>query len=130
MKAIVTKQFGNPPEMTIAERPKPTHRKGFTLIRMHSATINQLSNTIRQGGHPGGDRGIRAGCAAQVFLSSCTAIPVQSTASTAWRRRGYLPLMYLPSVLTGEGKLDQLMNDRYPSIRPTTVREYVAKEGL
>jgi nucleoside-diphosphate-sugar epimerase len=42
----------------------------------------------------------------------------------------YLPLMYLRSVLNGEGKLDSLMNDRYPSIRPTTVREYVAKEGL
>ncbi|MFY0567902.1 NmrA family NAD(P)-binding protein [Archangium lansingense] len=42
----------------------------------------------------------------------------------------YLPLMYLRSILTGEGKLEQLMNDRYPSIRPTTVREYVAKEGL
>jgi len=42
----------------------------------------------------------------------------------------YLPLMYLRSMLTGEGKLDALMNDRYPSIRPTTVREYVAKEGL
>jgi nucleoside-diphosphate-sugar epimerase len=42
----------------------------------------------------------------------------------------YLPLMYLRSLLTGEGKLEQLMNDRYPSIRPTPVREYVAKEGL
>ncbi|ATB28288.1 NmrA family NAD(P)-binding protein [Melittangium boletus] len=42
----------------------------------------------------------------------------------------YLPLMYLRSVLSGEGKLDELMNDRYPSIKPTTVRAYVAKEGL
>lgn len=42
----------------------------------------------------------------------------------------WLPLMYYRSMLTGEGKLDELMNDRYPSIRPTTVREYVAKEGL
>jgi len=42
----------------------------------------------------------------------------------------YLPLMYLRSMLTGEGKLETLMNDRYPSIRPTTVSEYVAKEGL
>lgn len=42
----------------------------------------------------------------------------------------YLPLMYLRSMMTGEGKLEQLMNDHYPSIRPTTVREYVAKEGL
>jgi hypothetical protein len=44
--------------------------------------------------------------------------------------RSYLPLMYYRSVLNGEGKLDELMNDRYPSIRPTTVREYVAKEGV
>jgi hypothetical protein len=42
----------------------------------------------------------------------------------------YLPLMYYRSMLNGEGKLDELMNDRYPSIRPTTVREYVAREGL
>jgi hypothetical protein len=44
--------------------------------------------------------------------------------------RSYLPLMYYHSLLIGEGKLDELMNERYPSIRPTTVREYVAKEGL
>ena len=41
-----------------------------------------------------------------------------------------LPLMYYRSLLNGEGKLDELMNDRYPSIQPTTVREYVLKEGL
>lgn len=44
--------------------------------------------------------------------------------------RAYLPLMYYRSVLNGEGKLDELMNDRYPSIRPITVREYVAQEDL
>jgi hypothetical protein len=27
----------------------------------------------------------------------------------------------------GDGKLDLLMNERYPAIRPTTVREYVAR---
>jgi len=42
----------------------------------------------------------------------------------------WLPLMYYRSVLDGEGKLGELMNDRYPSIRTTTVREYVALEGL
>jgi nucleoside-diphosphate-sugar epimerase len=42
----------------------------------------------------------------------------------------YLPLMYYRSMLNGEGKLDRLMNDRYPSIQPTTVRDYVAREGL
>ncbi len=44
--------------------------------------------------------------------------------------RAYLPLMYYRSVLNGEGKLDALMNDRYPSIRPTRVSEYVVREGL
>jgi hypothetical protein len=42
----------------------------------------------------------------------------------------FLPLMYYCGMLRGEGKLDTPMNDRYPSIRPTTLREYVAREGL
>ncbi len=42
----------------------------------------------------------------------------------------YLPLTYLRSIMAGEGQLKSLMNDRYPGIDPTTVREYVAKEGL
>jgi hypothetical protein len=29
--------------------PKPVLKDGFTLVRMHLATINQLSNTIRKG---------------------------------------------------------------------------------
>lgn len=41
-----------------------------------------------------------------------------------------LPLMYYRSMLSGEGKLDEMMNHRYPAIRPTTVREYVARERL
>lgn len=49
MKAVVVKRFGNPPEMVVEERPKPVLKDGFTLVRMHSATINQLSNTIRKG---------------------------------------------------------------------------------
>lgn len=44
--------------------------------------------------------------------------------------RAYLPLMYYRSMLNGEAKLDELMNDRYPAIRPTTVEQYVAREGL
>lgn len=36
----------------------------------------------------------------------------------------------LPLNAEWQGKLDELMNDRYPSIRTTTVREYVAREGL
>ncbi len=31
---------------------------------------------------------------------------------------------------SGEGKLDHLMNDHYPSIRRISVREYVIQEGL
>lgn len=42
----------------------------------------------------------------------------------------YLPLTYLRSIMSGEGQLKALMNDRYPAIRPSTVRDYVAKEGL
>lgn len=49
MKVIVVKKFGNPPEMVVEERAKPVLKDGFTLVRMHSATINQLSNTIRKG---------------------------------------------------------------------------------
>lgn len=44
--------------------------------------------------------------------------------------RAWFPLMYSRSMLNGEGKLERLMNDRYPSIQPTTVREYVAMEQL
>ncbi|WP_157966532.1 NmrA family NAD(P)-binding protein [Fastidiosibacter lacustris] len=39
----------------------------------------------------------------------------------------FLPLMYYRSLLNGEAKLDLLMNDRYPSIKPTTMREYIQK---
>ena len=42
----------------------------------------------------------------------------------------WLPLAYYRSLLSGEGKLEVLMNDRYPEIRPTTVRDYVSREGL
>lgn len=49
MKAVVLKNFGNPPEMVVEERAKPAFKDGFTLVRMRSATINQLSNTIRKG---------------------------------------------------------------------------------
>ncbi|MBP5935773.1 NmrA family NAD(P)-binding protein [Streptomyces acidiscabies] len=37
----------------------------------------------------------------------------------------FLKLMYLRANLAGEGKLDALANDRYPSIRPTTVEQYL-----
>lgn len=40
----------------------------------------------------------------------------------------YLPLMYYHTLLDGTGKLNELMNDRYPSVTPTTFREYVNQE--
>lgn len=49
MKAVDTQRHGDQPEMGVEERPKPVPREGFTLVRMRSATINQLSNTIRKG---------------------------------------------------------------------------------
>lgn len=49
MNAIVTKKFGSPPEMSVEERPKPTFKDGFTLVRMHAATINPFSNFLRKG---------------------------------------------------------------------------------
>jgi len=42
----------------------------------------------------------------------------------------YLPLMYWRAMLNGKGKLGQLVNSRYPQIRPLTVREYVKREAL
>lgn len=42
----------------------------------------------------------------------------------------YLPLMYYRGMLNGKGKLAALVNGRYPHIRPTTVREYVALQKL
>lgn len=49
MKAVVVKKFGSPPEMVVEDRPKPTFKDGFTLVRMHAATINPLSNFVRKG---------------------------------------------------------------------------------
>ena len=42
----------------------------------------------------------------------------------------FLPLMYYRAQLNGTGKVHPVMNDRYPQIRPTTVEQYVAAEGL
>lgn len=50
MKTVVTKAFGHPPETVIEDRPKPEPRAGHSLVRMRSATINQLSNFIRTEG--------------------------------------------------------------------------------
>lgn len=52
MKALVAKKFGEHPEMTIEERQIPSGRPGHSLIRMHAATVNPLSNQIRHGSMP------------------------------------------------------------------------------
>lgn len=43
---------------------------------------------------------------------------------------GWLPLMYWRGMLSGKGKLHAIANDRYPWIKPLTVRDYVRQEGL
>lgn len=42
----------------------------------------------------------------------------------------WLPLMYYRGSFGGKGKLHAIANDRYPSIKPETVREYVRREKL
>ena len=37
-----------------------------------------------------------------------------------------VPLMYWRAMLSGKGRLGPLMNDRYPRIKPTSVRDYAA----
>jgi NADPH:quinone reductase and related Zn-dependent oxidoreductases len=49
MKAIVTRVIGSPPVMNIESRDIPQKRDGTSLVRIHRASINQLSNTIRTG---------------------------------------------------------------------------------
>jgi NADPH2:quinone reductase len=49
MKALVLKQSGRPAQMVIEQRDKPVARTGFSLVRMHAATVNPLSSQIRAG---------------------------------------------------------------------------------
>lgn len=53
MKAIVTTAFGNPAQTRIEEREKPVAKDGHSIVRIHAATINQLSKYIRLGDVPG-----------------------------------------------------------------------------
>ncbi|MBS1063677.1 zinc-binding alcohol dehydrogenase family protein [Gluconobacter wancherniae] len=48
MKSLVCTSFGTSSSMVIEERPKTLPRPGYTLIKMHAATINQLSGQIRR----------------------------------------------------------------------------------
>ncbi|SDG83387.1 NADPH:quinone reductase [Vibrio xiamenensis] len=52
MKALVAKQFGTQPVLQIEDRSIPQVKPGFTLVKMHAATVNPLSNQIRLGGVP------------------------------------------------------------------------------
>ncbi|WP_433427558.1 hypothetical protein [Nonomuraea sp. CA-141351] len=47
---MVTRRFEALPEMVVGDCPKPVRRAGTSLIRMHSATIDQYSKTMRAGG--------------------------------------------------------------------------------
>lgn len=49
MKALTTVSFGETPEMRIEERSIPNVRPGFTLVRIHAATVNPLSQLVRSG---------------------------------------------------------------------------------
>lgn len=49
MKALVVTSFDAVPQMQIEERTKPLPREGFTLVKMHAATVNPLSNLVRTG---------------------------------------------------------------------------------
>lgn len=52
MHALVATHFGSPPQMRIELRDKPTAKDGFTLVRMHAATVNPLSHQVRLGMTP------------------------------------------------------------------------------
>ncbi|WP_139312458.1 zinc-binding alcohol dehydrogenase family protein [Novacetimonas hansenii] len=49
MKSLVCTSFGAIPSMIIEERPKLLPLSGYTLIKMHAATVNQRSGQIRRG---------------------------------------------------------------------------------
>lgn len=42
----------------------------------------------------------------------------------------FLPLMYYRAQLNGDGRLEEVMNVRYPEIKPLTISEYVQLENL
>ncbi|WP_111496196.1 quinone oxidoreductase family protein [Marinobacter bohaiensis] len=54
MKAIVVAEFGEAAPLAVEERPIPEPREGYSLVRMHAATVNPLSNYIRSGKVPAG----------------------------------------------------------------------------
>jgi nucleoside-diphosphate-sugar epimerase len=51
----------------------------------------------------------------------------QKTATSPYE---YVAQQYLFGMVSGKGKFDNINNDRYPQIRPTTVSEYIIQAGL
>lgn len=49
MKALVLNEAGSSPAMSVEERQVPEWREGYSLVRVHAATVNPLSNWIRKG---------------------------------------------------------------------------------
>ena len=49
MQALVLNKAGERPDMAIEDREVPQWRPGYSLIRVHAATVNPLSNWIRTG---------------------------------------------------------------------------------
>ncbi|VXD05170.1 Quinone oxidoreductase [Pseudomonas sp. 9AZ] len=49
MKALVVTKFGAEPQMAIQQRTAPSIKSGYTLVKMHAATVNPLSNQVRTG---------------------------------------------------------------------------------
>ncbi|QKZ04235.1 quinone oxidoreductase family protein [Pseudomonas eucalypticola] len=52
MKALVLNGTGEQPQMSVLNRPESSEQPGHTLVRVKTATINQLSNFIRTGLFP------------------------------------------------------------------------------
>ncbi len=53
MKALVVKGFGTPPKMAIEDRERPKFVPGHSIVRVHAALVNPLSNQVRSGLVPG-----------------------------------------------------------------------------
>lgn len=53
MKALVTTKFGTPPVMGIEMRDAPEPKPGHSIVRVHAALVNPLSNQVRSGFVPG-----------------------------------------------------------------------------
>ena len=79
------------------------------IVNVYGEVTGQKLNIV--------NRGSLADLGAQVYKI------MQENPQSPW---GALPLMAYRSTL--KGKLEPLNNDRYPQIKPTTFREYVARE--